>query len=128
MIKNYLAIDFGTKRIGLAINKGFLAEPLKILLNDDRLLIEIKDICEQEKISRIIIGISEKDMATRTEKFVENLKQVIDLPITFMDETLSSKQVHDKLLQAGAKQKKRQSPIDHYAAALILQNWLDENF
>lgn len=127
MSKKYLAIDFGTKRIGLATNQGFLAQPFKILFNNEQLITQLIKICQQEKIDQLIVGISEKEMANKTKIFVEELKKHLSLPIVFMDETLSSNQVHKKLVQAGAPLKKRQQAIDHYAAALILQNWLDEN-
>ncbi len=128
MLKRYLAIDYGTKRIGLALSKGSLAEPWQILPNDDQIFAQLKECCQQQKIDQIIVGLSEKEMAEKTKLFVKQLSTQLTLPVIFMDETLSSKQVQAKLIQAGAPLKKRQGPIDHYAAALILQNWLDENY
>ncbi len=121
-----LAIDFGTKRIGLAINCNFLAEPYKILANDDYLFVHLKNILHEHKIEQILVGISENKMALKTKEFVKNLRKITRLSIKYADETLSSKTVHQKLVQAGVKMSKRRGPVDHYAAALILQDWLDE--
>ena len=63
-------------------------------------------------------------MAQKTRAFSEQLAEYVTQPIIFMDETLSSKSVHEKLLVA--KKSKRRGPIDHYAAAEFLQNWIDE--
>ena len=65
-------------------------------------------------------------MAEKTKEFVVELEKHIQLPVTFMDETLSSHSVHEKLVSA--KKSKREGNIDHFAAAEFLQIWLDENY
>lgn len=125
-IPKVLAIDFGTVRVGLAISMYSLADPLKIIANDDNLFKNIVEICDEIAADRILVGMSENEMAKKIESFVLELKKHTDLPITFMDETLSSHTVHKKLKTA--KKSKRSADIDHYAAAEFLQEWLDENF
>lgn len=120
-----LAIDFGTKRLGLATNHFGLAEPLTIVPYDDQSVAKIKQLLKQEKIELVLVGISESAMAEKTRQFVQSLAAEIDLPIELIDETLSSKKVHQQLAQAKVKLKKRQGPIDHYAAAVMLQDWLE---
>ena len=120
-----LAIDFGTKRIGLAISVATLADPYKIIPNNNESIAEIKKICDLENIKQILLGISENIMAEKTKVFASELEKQIKLPIIFFDETLSSKTVHDKLAHSHMKMKKRQKPIDHYAASEFLQEWLD---
>lgn len=124
MIPRSLAIDYGTVRIGLAVSRATLADPLGIIENNDRLFTQLQQILREEDIEQIIVGMSEQEMAEKTREFVKKLKNVTDLPIFFADETLSSKQVHQKLV--GAKRSKRQGPIDHYAAAEFLQSWIDD--
>lgn len=126
-MKIVLAIDYGTQRIGLAINRVGLAEPLKILTNDEFLFKKLTQILGEEKIELILIGMSENKMAQKTKEFTQELGKKIKLPIEFVDETLSSKAVHQKIAHSHMKLKKRQQPIDHYAAAEFLQEWLDEN-
>lgn len=125
-MKKILAIDFGTKRIGLAVSRYSLAEPLEILDNDENLFESLLQILDSEKIELILVGMSENEMAQKTKRFTQKLKKVTLLPIEFADETLSSKNTHQKLATSHMKLKKRQSPIDHYAAAEFLQEWLDE--
>ena len=124
----FLAIDFGTKRIGLAISRGTLAEPLKIIANDQQTFQTLAAICNQEAVSQLVVGLSENEMAKQTQAFVQELQKNIALPVVFMDETLSSNTVGAKLKARGAKLKKRQQPIDHLAAAEFLQEYLDLQF
>lgn len=122
-MKKILAIDFGTVRIGLAVSRATLAEPLVVLAHDEQILENIKKIIKEEEIEEIVIGLSENTMAELTQAFAEKLKTVTDLPIHFTDETLSSHTVHQKLRTA--KKSKREGAIDHYAAAEFLQEYLD---
>lgn len=125
LIPTTLAIDFGTKRIGLAISIATLADPLTIIPNNEKAIEQIKKICEKENVKQLLVGISEQTMAQKTKQFAQELKEAINLPIIFADETLSSKETHQKLATSHMKMSKRQAPIDHYAASQFLQEWLD---
>lgn len=118
-----LAIDFGTTRIGLAISRSSLAEPLKIIDNNPNAISQIRQVAELESVTKIIVGLSENEMAIKTRQFVQELQKEISLPVEFVDETLSSHTVHQKLLQS--PQSKRRQPIDHFAASEFLQEYLD---
>ncbi len=117
-----LALDYGTVRVGVAISFASLAQPLLILPNDANLLANIVKLIQEHHISEIVVGLSENQMVQKTKRFVKDLQTVTTLPITFIDETLTSYQVHQWLRQAPAK--KRRGPIDHFAAAVILENYL----
>ncbi|CAN5273158.1 hypothetical protein BH10PAT2_BH10PAT2_0060 [soil metagenome] len=123
----YLAIDYGTQRIGLARSFGTLAEPLFILQNDETLFTELLRVLSEEGITKIIVGVSENVMAEKTKVFAVELKKYTDLPIHFTDETLSSASVHEKLYDKNKKAHKGQykGPVDHLAAAHFLQEYLD---
>lgn len=123
MYKVLLAIDFGTVRIGLAVSRGTLAEPLKVVPNDAEKFSNILAVIKNEHVDKIIVGLSENVMAEKTKSFAEELRQYTSLPIVFTDETLSSKTVHQKLMSA--KKSKRSGAIDHYAAAEFLQEYID---
>ncbi|MBD3249963.1 MAG: Holliday junction resolvase RuvX [Candidatus Pacebacteria bacterium] len=125
MMKKYLAIDYGDKRIGLAVNQASLAEPLFVLENSPNVREQVKVICQERDIDQVIIGLSEQEMANKTRQFGQKLKEIIDIPLSYYDETLSTQEVRKKLLTGPAKKKKRQGPVDHYAAALILERWLE---
>jgi putative holliday junction resolvase len=133
-MKNFLSIDYGTKRIGLAVNVAMLAEPLRVISNQvDELnpvvsaqaLSEITQICSTRQIDHLVLGMSEAAMAEKTKLFANLLSTKTKLPITLIDETLSSFEVGRRMHEAGFKLKKRQGEIDHYAAALILEDFLE---
>lgn len=120
-----LAIDYGTKRIGLAINYLTLAEPYGIIQHSDTLLSDLQAIIVKENVNQIIIGVSEQQMEHMSRQFGEVVQQATGLPVEFVDETLTSKNVTEKLRTGGAKLSTRLGPIDHFAAAEFLQEWLD---
>jgi len=110
-----LGIDYGLKNIGLAISEGSLAEPYEtIKIRDEHHGIkEIEMRVKKLGISEIVVGISEGKSRVLAEEFGNNLKNVLGLPIKFVDETLTT-------YEAGGK--------DHAkAAAIILQRYLDNN-
>lgn len=133
-MKNFLSIDYGTKRIGLAFNVATLAEPLLVLdnqLNKDQAIVSdialeaIAKICSERKIDEIVLGLSEAEMALKIQAFAEILRAKLSLPVTLVDETLSSHEVGRRMKEASFSLKKRQGPIDHYSAALILEDFLE---
>ena len=127
-----LAIDYGTVRIGLAVSRYTLADPLEIIPNNENKFEKIRQVCLENEVAKIIVGMSENEMAEKTKEFVTELQEEIfkswerQPTIEFFDETLSSKSVHQKL--QSAKKSKRSSHIDHLAAAEFLQDWLDQNY
>lgn len=125
MQKKILAIDYGRVRIGLAVSYDTFAEPLKILPHTDQIIQDLQQVIAEEQIEMIVVGISDQQMAEETKQFVASLQKVIDLPFDFIDESYSSKTVQRKMIEAGTKQSKRRQPIDHFAAAEFLQEYLD---
>ena len=124
-IKKYLGIDWGEKRIGLALgnSENKIATPFKVVGSME----EILKIVTNEKINTIVIGQplkmhDEKEKIQREFlEFLDLLKKRIGLPIETIDERLSSKQA-DKL----EGDKKTKAPQDAVAAMLILQTYLDK--
>jgi putative Holliday junction resolvase len=127
---NILGIDYGEKRIGLALGgrEIKIATPYEILENKnlDFVIDEIKKICKTENVNEIIVGlpISLKGkieaQAKKVLEFVEFLKKNLEIPIETEDERLTSVMV-DKL----AKEQKVER--DAVAAMLILQSYLDRH-
>lgn len=131
---NVLCIDYGTKRIGIAIATTPLAEPIEVIPNAIKSNSEIVSpqamtrlllLLEEHRIEKIIVGISEETMADQTRIFIEKLSQNTSLPVEEMDETLSSYQAYEYM--KSMKKSKREGVRDHYAAAHILQNYLDSH-
>ncbi len=116
-----LGIDYGRSKIGLAVSEGILAEPMQVIRYKDTKVLEqkIKEIVETEKIKKIVVGVSEGAMGKESREFAKRLGAE-----TF-DETLSSQDAQRLSIEAGISQKKRKGMEDAYAAAIILQNYLD---
>ena len=121
-----LGIDYGTRNFGLSIATGPLAEPLENLKVTPKIIENIREICQRLKVEKIVIGISEGAMAKQTEKFADEMKQRLSIPIVFHDETLSTQQAEAKLKESRGKRKKRRGPKHAFAATLILQDFLDQ--
>lgn len=117
-----LAIDYGTQRIGLALSYGSIADPLGIIPSDGNAIRYICKVINDYKVSQVIVGVSENEMARKTQEFVLLLKRFISIPLEMHDETLSTHTVRNKLMEA---KKSQNQPVDHLAAAEFLQDWLD---
>ena len=125
---NYLSIDYGTKNIGLAMNNDTeIAFPLKSILNDENVVNEIKDVCDEELIDKIVLGMPTKMdrskgvLADEIIGFAKRLKEA-NLEVEFEDELLSSEQTKKMMQDYGGKYEK-----DAVEAAVILQAYLDKN-
>ena len=118
---NFLGIDYGKKKIGLATSEGKLAEPMKVIrYKDIKLLVQqIKQIIQKENIEIIVVGISEGEMAEESKKFAKEIGAEV------FDETLTSQDAISLSIQAGTGRKKRKKMEDAYAATIMLQNYLD---
>jgi len=124
-MKQYLAIDYGTERIGVALNREWLAEPAAIFPTKTAIP-QIVSLVQKEKIEVILIGIADGKMAEEARKLAIELKKLLPkVKFEEVDETLSSVETHKKLLHSGMPMKRRREPIDHFAAAAILQEYLD---
>ncbi|MCX6755272.1 MAG: Holliday junction resolvase RuvX [Candidatus Nomurabacteria bacterium] len=139
----FLGVDFGMKRIGLAISdeNGTLAFPKEIVLNDQNKFTRISEIIKQENVEEIVIGESVdfsgrlNMLMSHIELFITELEETYHLPVYRQKEFLttvearrskngkqemSPSQAHSKL-----KDTKR-GRVDASAAALILQRYLDK--
>ena len=118
---NCLSIDYGSKRIGIAISTQGIIQPFSVLKNDSKFLENLQNIISQNKIEKIFVGVSEGLFAQKTLEFVKNLKQNINLPIETVEEAVSTIEA-DKIYIANRKSKKDyKNKIDAIAAAVILK-------
>lgn len=122
-----LGIDYGLRKVGLSLAETPLAEPYKVIRFDSKkkLIGLIKNIIDEEKIEKVVIGISEGEMAEKTKQFAKDLQKKTGIDVSFMDETLTTKEAADLVRKAGKKRKKRKEFEDAYSATLILQKYLD---
>jgi len=133
----FLGIDYGTKRIGIAVSDEniILAFPKGILLNNLNIFKNLEEILKTENVSEIVVGESvdfkgqENVVSKEIEIFISELKNKFNLPVHKQKEFLTSVEARGE----GGKEKnndrkiKREGSkkIDDSAAALILQRYLD---
>jgi putative Holliday junction resolvase len=134
----YLGIDYGSKRVGLAISDegGVLAFPYKILSNNLELVDNIHNICGEEEISAIVLGESHdlsgqpNKIMGSIEEFKRNLEAELDLPVFFQKEFMTTIEARGRggkeINNAKKTVKIKQAPADSSAAALILSRYLDK--
>src|SRR5216110_3857042 len=105
-----LAIDHGTKRMGIAISDelGMIAQPLEFILAEPfkELLARLKEILKEKQVELILVGMprnmngSYGPAALKVQEFVAVLKDAVAIPIKTLDERLTSVQAHRFLTEA----------------------------
>ncbi len=130
----YLAIDYGTKRTGLAIcdSAETIASPLAIIQGQKELLKKIAEVVETENVEAVVLGLplnmddSEGPQSILILKFAERLKQHLHIPVHLQDERLSSFSAEEKLASAKFTKEKMRKRLDAVAAAEILEAFLEQ--
>lgn len=126
-----LAIDYGMKKIGLAIGDTDLklAEPLSVLkVSSIQDAVEkAVQVVQMRQVDRVVVGLSGGKMAIGTKRFAKNLEEKSGVNVVFQDETYTTKEAQKLSIEAGIKRSKRKQMEDAYSAALILQNYLDSS-
>lgn len=129
-----LAIDYGTKRTGLAVsdNLQIIAGPLNTIPTAE-LLAFLDDYFKKEKVDCVVIGepIPDEGAVSKVEieiqKFLKKFREKFpDMPVEREDERFSSKMAHQALFEGGAKKKMRREKglVDTISAVLILQSYM----
>ena len=129
---NILGIDYGDKRVGVAIVADGVAVPrlLPTLQNDTSLLDQLKTIAEQRQIERIVVGLprslsgDETAQTKNVRSFAKELEAKLNLPVDFQDEALTSVGAEQTLKNGGGAYEK--SDIDSLAASQILLDYIGE--
>jgi putative Holliday junction resolvase len=130
-----MAIDHGTKRMGIAVSDELkiIAQPLEYIAAEPfaDLLARLKELVREKEVDLIVIGMprnmngSYGPAALKVQEFVAALKSALTVPIKTMDERLTSAQANRFLLQGNVRRDKRKEKVDKTAAALLLQSYLD---
>ncbi len=122
----FLGIDYGAKRVGIALSDsaGSMAFPHAVILNDKKLILTIKEVCEKENIEAIVLGESfdykmkPNVIMEKITPFKKELESATNLPVHFEHEFMTS--------AAAGHLQRRGEMIDASAAAIILQSYLDK--
>ncbi|WP_329845077.1 Holliday junction resolvase RuvX [Veillonella atypica] len=130
-----MALDVGSRTIGIACSDALLMTAQGIetirrtsLENDFN---RLRELISEYEVHELVVGMPKNmngtkgERAEKTEEFVEKMKAVIDVPVTFWDERLSTVMAERQLIAADVSRKKRKGVIDKMAAVVILQGYLD---
>jgi putative holliday junction resolvase len=130
-----LGLDYGSKRIGVAVcdELGITAQGIATITRKNRsqVLNEIAAYIEKYSVEKIVIGYPIKLNGTegiqcdKINKFARVLESTFSLPVIKWDETLTTKEAEEILIQANMRREKRKAVVDKLAATLILQGYLD---
>ena len=130
-----LAVDPGSKRIGLAISDqtGTIANPLTVVLHVARLVdaAAVTELAASRAVDLIVIGQSFDEEGNpsfegrRSMRFAEALKTQTSIPVILWDESFTTQEARLARLQMGAARKSRSGHLDDLAATVLLQSYLD---
>ena len=131
----WLAIDHGTKKIGLAFSDELeiLASPFEVWpQEEERTLVRLVRLCKEEGVQALAVGLprhkdgAESATAPAARAFGGDLAARAGLPVRFVNEHLSSAEAERLLRERGVKPEKRKAMLDAAAAAVILAELLEE--
>ena len=133
--KRILALDPGTKRIGIALSDelGWTAQPLetyerKTLPAD---LAHITNLVGRHEVKAIVVGLPLRldgqigPAAQQVQQFMEHLRKAVEVPVIAWDERLTTRSAEELLIAADVSRKKRKGAVDRVAAALLLKSYLE---
>ena len=130
-----LALDHGTKRIGVAISDEMkmIATPLEFIPPEpfSDFLTRLKELIREKEVDLVLVGMprnmdgSYGPAALQVQEFMAMLKDAIGIPIKTWDERLTSAQANRFLIQANVRRDQRKEKVDKTAAAILLQSYLD---
>ena len=130
-----MALDVGDKTIGVAISDALLltaqARPTvrrKDIASD---IEKLRRLAQENEVHEVVVGQplhmdgQPSPQSQKVARFAEQLHKVLDLPIIFWDERLTSFEAEQHLEQMGLNWRQRREQVDKIAAMIILQNYLD---
>lgn len=134
MPSRILALDYGTKRIGVALSDelGWTAQPLETFERRtlDRDIAHIAALVGSHSVERVVLGLplqldGREGLAVQAMRtFVAKLEAGVSVPVVLWDERMTTKAAEDLLIAADVSRKKRKGVIDRIAAAILLQSYL----
>jgi putative Holliday junction resolvase len=125
-----LGIDYGGKRIGLALSdpEEKLARRFITLINSSEVISDLEKIIAGEKVEKVVVGLpvgfsGESEQTRKVEGFIGILRESIKIPVVKVNEVLTSKMAEENLRNVGVRDIKE--VLDQEAARIILQDYLD---
>jgi putative Holliday junction resolvase len=135
IVARILAVDYGEKRIGLAVSDelGITASPLMTLArrSDDETVRQIAKLASKLRVAQIVVGLprrtdaQEGEMERKVKAFAEKLRQAVRVPVVLFDERFTTRIAEQVLLEADLSRRKRKQVRDRLAAVILLQSFLE---
>lgn len=129
-----LAIDYGRKRIGLALSDqlGVIAQPLGVLVRKNRLadIKRLREICANQSVDRIIVGFpvhitgENSDIADEAARFASRLTKALHIETEMVDERLTTWEAR-RIVPRRNRRTGERPEIDDIAAAVLLRDYLE---
>lgn len=130
-----LAVDYGRRRLGLALSDplGWSARPLGVLVRRgfEADVERLAALCREHGVVRVVVGLPVRlggeagPEAAEALRFAARLARELDVPVEPWDERLTSRAAERLLVEAGVRRRRRRTRVDAVAAALILQGYLE---
>jgi putative Holliday junction resolvase len=130
-----MAVDPGSRRVGVAVSDptGTIAQPLAALPAEpaETLVARLVDVAREQEATRLVVGLPRRldggqgPEAKAARALAGELRMASGLPVSLVDERLTSVAAERALLAGGASRARRRELSDQVAAALILQSYLD---
>ena len=130
-----LALDHGTKRIGVAISDELkmLAHPLEFILAESMpaFVERLRAILAEKPCELILVGMPRNmdgsfgPAAEKVREFIGKLQPQVTIPIKTWDERLTSTQANRMMIEGNVRRDQRKLKVDAMAAAVLLQSYLD---
>ena len=131
-----LGLDIGLKRVGIAgcDGTGLIATGITTLVRSsfDRDVAYLKKIVSERRVQILVAGLPYSlsgelgAQARQVQKYANRIAAALELPLEYVDERLTSVEAEELMKAAGISVSQNKGSIDRKAAALILQQWLDE--
>lgn len=136
-MKRILSLDYGEKRIGIAVSDplGITAQPVDYISNKGKQknLLKIVELILKYNVKKIVVGVpfnlsgGESQKTKEVNRFIEFLRKNLDVEVIGIDESLTTFDAENILIQADVSRAKRKEKIDKLAAAIILQQYLRDH-
>ncbi|MEG4836648.1 Holliday junction resolvase RuvX [Microcoleus sp. B9-D4] len=131
-----LGLDIGLKRVGIAgcDGTGLIATGITTLVRSsfDRDVAYLRELVRERRVQILVAGLPYSlsgelgAQARQVQKYANRIASALELPLEYVDERLTSVEAEELMKTQGISLSQNKGAIDRKAAALILQQWLDE--
>lgn len=130
----FLGIDYGKKRIGLALGIS-IPKPLLTIENSDqnKVIEQIKEICDQNEVEKIIIGLPEEidqnsiDLKAEIREFGAKIEKLTTKEVIFEPEAYTSVEAEERLKESKKYDRNDKGVVDRESASLLLEQYINHN-